>query len=127
MLIDVQVIIEINTTGPSFEGIHDITFTDLPPNRKPLMVLNPQDRIGSLHLAVDPDKVVAIVESQTPDKVDENKPLDDTSAAIAGHLIKFLKAEVKAKRLPPNLLPLQSGLGNVANAIIGGLAVSLSC
>lgn len=27
-------IIEVNTAAPSFEGLHDITMTDLPPRRK---------------------------------------------------------------------------------------------
>jgi acetyl-CoA hydrolase len=47
---------------------------------------------------------------------------NDESKAIAGHLISFLAREVDAGRLPRSLLPLQSGIGNVANSIIGGLA-----
>jgi len=46
----------------------------------------------------------------------------DDSRAIARHLIEFLSDEVSAGRLPKSLLPLQSGIGNVANSIIGGLA-----
>ncbi|KAF5358865.1 hypothetical protein D9757_004573 [Collybiopsis confluens] len=34
----------------------------------------------------------------------------------------FLESEVIEGRLPKSLLPLQSGIGNVANSIIGGLA-----
>jgi acetyl-CoA hydrolase len=52
----------------------------------------------------------------------DNAPQDATSQAIAANLIEFLKGEVVAKRLPPSLLPLQSGIGNIANAVIGGLA-----
>lgn len=37
-------------------------------------------------------------------------------------LIEFLEHEVKHDRLPKNLLPIQSGIGNIANAVIGGLA-----
>ena len=40
--------------------------------------------------------------------------------AIAGHLIELLDAEVAAGRLPEGLLPLQSGVGNVANAVLAG-------
>ena len=29
---------------------------------------------------------------------------------------------MKAGRLPKNLLPLQSGVGSIANAVVGGLA-----
>ena len=119
-----KIFVEINTTGPSFDGLHDVTFTELPPHRKPFMVTKPSDRIGTPHMAVDPDKIVAIIESDKPDTIEENRAPDDASHAIAYHLVDFLKAEVKAGRLPPSLLPLQSGLGNVANAIVGGLAVS---
>ena len=36
----------------------------------------------------------------------------------------FFDNEVKQGRLPENLLPLQSGVGNIANAVVGGLASS---
>jgi acetyl-CoA hydrolase len=42
---------------------------------------------------------------------------------IAANVIEFLEHEVKHDRLPKNLLPLQSWIGNIANAVIGGLAV----
>lgn len=107
---------------PSFEGLHDITMTDLPPRRKPYLVMAPEDRIGTAHIPIDTEKVVAIVESDYPDQTQANAPEDDTSRAIAQNLIEFLKHEVDRGRLPTNLLPLQSGIGNIANAVIGGLA-----
>jgi len=119
-----KIIIEVNTAGPSFEGLHDITMTDLPPNRKPYLIMSPEDRIGTPHIPVDPEKVIAIVESDYPDQTQPNHPEDDTSRAIASNLIEFLKHEVKHGRLPENLLPIQSGIGNIANAVVGGLAVS---
>ena len=33
----------------------------------------------------------------------------------------FLRHEVRAGRMPPGLLPIQSGVGNVANAVLAGL------
>ncbi|MCJ1370415.1 acetyl-CoA hydrolase [Loxospora ochrophaea] len=117
-----KIIIEVNTAMPSFEGLHDITMTDLPPKRKPYLIMAPEDRIGTPHIPVDPEKVVAIVESDYADQTQPNAPEDDTSRAIAANLIDFLKHEVSQHRLPPNLLPLQSGIGNIANAVIGGLS-----
>jgi len=46
---------------------------------------------------------------------------DDVSKRIAAQVIDFLDHEVKAGRLPKSLLPLQSGVGNVANAVMAGL------
>lgn len=62
------------------------------------------------------------MESTQPDNTGPNAPADATSEAIAGHLIDFLSHEVDKGRLPNNLLPIQSGIGNIANAVVGGLA-----
>ena len=117
-----KVIIELNTTTPSFEGLHDIVLSDLPPGRKPQLVMAPEDRIGKPYIPVDPEKVVAIVEADYPDRTPPNSPEDDASRAIARNLIDFLEHEVNHGRLPPSLLPIQSGIGNIANAVVGGLA-----
>ena len=117
-----KIIIEVNTAMPSFEGLHDITMTSLPPRRKPYLIMAPEDRIGTTYIPVDPEKVVAIVESDYPDQTRPNTPADATSKAIAGHLVEFLEHEVSHGRLPKNLLPIQSGIGNIANAVIEGLA-----
>lgn len=59
------------------------------------------------------------MESDYPDQTLPNAPEDATSRAIAANLIEFLKHEVKHGRLPENLLPIQSGIGNIANAVVG--------
>ncbi|CCH61410.1 hypothetical protein TBLA_0E03560 [Henningerozyma blattae CBS 6284] len=116
-----KVIIEVNTATPSMEGMHDIDMPVNPPFRKPYPYLKVDDRCGVDSIPVDPEKVLAIVESTTMDKVPPNTPSDSVSKAIAGNLVDFLKNEVKQGRLPENLLPLQSGIGNIANAVIEGL------
>jgi acetyl-CoA hydrolase len=116
-----KIIIEVNTALPSFEGLHDITMTDLPPRRKPYLITSVEDRIGTTSIPIDPEKVVGIVESDYQDATLPNTEADESSFKIAGHLIEFFEHEVGRGRLPKSLLPLQSGIGNVANAIIGGL------
>ncbi|KAK2740744.1 acetyl-CoA hydrolase [Myotisia sp. PD_48] len=117
-----KIIIEVNTASPSFEGLHDITMCDIPPYRKPYLVMSPEDRIGTTYVPIDTSKVVAVVESDYSDKTESNAPADESSRAIARHLIEFFKQEVTAGRLPKNLLPIQSGIGNIANAVILGLS-----
>ncbi|KAI9829320.1 MAG: Acetyl-CoA hydrolase [Sarea resinae] len=117
-----KIIIEVNTKMPSFEGLHDITMMDLPPNRKPYLIMAPEDRIGTTYIPVDPEKVVAVVESDYMDQTQPNSPEDEGSRAIAAHIVEFLQHEVTHGRLPQSLLPIQSGIGNIANAVIGGLA-----
>ncbi|KAL1882347.1 hypothetical protein VTK73DRAFT_1906 [Phialemonium thermophilum] len=119
-----KVIIEVNTSLPSFEGLHDITMTDLPPRRKPYLIMGVEDRIGTTSIPIDPEKVVGILHSDYQDQTQPNTPPDAASRAIAGHLIEFFEHEVKHGRLPKSLLPLQSGIGNIANAVIGGLTES---
>ncbi|KAJ3734577.1 acyl-CoA carboxylate CoA-transferase [Lentinula guzmanii] len=117
-----KIIIEVNTRIPSLEGLHDINHSWIPPHRQPYLITHPSDRIGLTAIPIDPDRVVAVVEGNKPDNTGENAPENAESRAIAKHLIEFLSGEVDAGRLPRSLLPLQSGIGNVANSIIGGLA-----
>lgn len=116
-----HLIIELNTTIPSYEGLHDIVLPELPPNRSPFLIRRVGDRIGTTYVPCDAEKIVAIVESRAPDNGRALGPTDETSERIAGHILEFFQAEVKAGRLPANLLPLQSGVGNIANAVVGGL------
>ncbi|KAG6860667.1 Acetyl-CoA hydrolase [Termitomyces sp. Mi166 len=117
-----KIIVEVNTLIPNLEGLHDINQSFVPPYRQPYLIKHVKDRIGESAIAIDTDRILAIVESRHPDNTGPNSPENDESRAIAGHLIEFLSEEVAAGRLPKNLLPLQSGIGNVANSIIGGLA-----
>jgi succinyl-CoA:acetate CoA-transferase len=121
-----KVILEVNSwQSLDLEGMHDIYYgTALPPNRRPVMMTTPSDRIGEPYLRCDPAKVVAVVETDLPDRNTAFKPLDEDSKAIANHLLDFLRHEIKVGRLPKNLLPLQSGVGNIANAVLAGLANS---
>ena len=118
-----KVILEVNRwQSGELEGMHDIYYgTALPPNRVPIPLVKPQDRIGEPYLRCDPDKIVAIVETESPDRNLPYAPPDRTASAIAGHLIEFLRHEVARGRLPPSLLPLQSGVGNITNAVLSGL------
>ncbi|MGX5733539.1 acetyl-CoA hydrolase/transferase family protein [Bosea thiooxidans] len=118
-----KVILEVNRwQSAELEGMHDIYYgTALPPNRVPIPLVKPQDRIGEPYLRCDPDKIIAIVETETPDRNLPYAPPDETASAIAGHLIEFLRHEVAKGRLPASLLPLQSGVGNITNAVLSGL------
>jgi acyl-CoA hydrolase len=64
---------------------------------------------------------VAVVETNQADELGSVDPADATSRAIARHVIRFLLDELAAGRIPPEFLPLQSGVGNVANAVMEGL------
>jgi succinyl-CoA:acetate CoA-transferase len=121
-----KVILEVNRwQNAALEGMHDIYYgAALPPNRVPIPLVRPNDRIGEPYLRCPPEKVAAVVETEAPDR---NLPFaapDDSARLIAGHIIDFLSHEVKVGRLPASLLPIQSGVGNVANAVLQGLVES---
>ena len=118
-----RVILEVNAWQPmALEGMHDIYYgLQAPPNRGPIPLVRPGERIGTPYLEVSPEKVVAIVLTDSPDRNSAFKAVDAASKKIAGHILEFLSWEVQKGRMPENLLPLQSGVGNIANAVLFGL------
>jgi succinyl-CoA:acetate CoA-transferase len=119
------VIVEVNTAQPlELEGMHDVYIPDDPPNRKPIPIVKVDERIGTPYISCGPDKITYIVPCDLPDAVRPLAPIDDNARAMSGHLTEFFNSEIKHGRLPKNLLPLQSGVGSVANAVMAGMVDS---
>ena len=118
-----KVIVEVNSWQPAgLAGFHDVYYgTALPPHRKPIPILSASDRIGVTHLRCPAEKIVAVVPTNAPDRDNPFKAPDQDSRLIAEHTLEFLSHEVQVGRLPATLLPLQSGVGNIANAVLAGL------
>lgn len=120
-----KIIIELNTSvSANFEGLHDIYMPHKVGNRKPIEILECDTRIGTTYIKADPAKIVAIVISDVPDSPSIITPADEETQAIASHIIKSLEVEVEAGRLNNNLLPLQAGIGAIANAVLSGFEQS---
>ena len=118
-----KIIVEVNSwQTEDLYGMHDIYYgMEIKPRREPIPINHPGDIVGQKTFKVDPSKIVAVIETDDPDRNSPFKPLDYDSRAIAGHLLDFLEQEVKAHRMPEHLWPLQSGVGNIANAVLAGL------
>ncbi len=118
-----QVILEVNSwQSVELEGMHDIYYgLDVPPYREPIPIIRVGQRIGSPYLNIPMEKVVAVIETHSPDRNTAFKEPDKASRQIAGHILEFLEWEVKKGRMPADLLPIQSGVGNIANAVLFGL------
>ena len=117
-----KVILEVNSAQPmELEGMHDLYSLGKPPHRDPIPLTSVCQRIGEPYLKIPMEKVIAVVRTDTPDRSSEFKPPDENSKRIAAHIMEFLGLEVKKGRLPASLLPLQSGVGNIANAVLYGL------
>lgn len=120
-----KIFIELNDKLPSsIYGMHDVIMLQDPPYRREIPIYAANDRIGSPVLKVDPAKVVGIVRTSSYDGVKPFTAVDEVSSQIGANVVNFLISEYRAGRLPAEFLPLQSGVGNVANAVLYGLGES---
>jgi len=116
-----KVIVEINLTQSlELEGLHDIFIPKHRPQREPIPIMTPSDRVGTTAIEIPPEKIVAIVITEKLDSSSTILPPDAETAAIAAHLVDFFKEEVKLGRLTGSLLPMQAGIGTIANAVMTG-------
>lgn len=117
-----RVIVELNRVHKDkLKGMHDIFLLDNPPYRKEIPIYRVNDRVGSCTLKVDPKKIVAVVESEVKDRIAPFTPLNETTQRIGNNVAAFLLNEWSKGGIPKEFLPLQSGVGNVANAVLGAL------
>lgn len=113
-----QVIVELNQDLPdALYGMHDIYET----GDKPIPICSPADRIGIPYVPCDLNKIAAVVLTSDNGHAPTFKAPDEISMKISENIVNFLKAEVRAGRQPDCLHPLQSGVGNVANAVLSEL------
>ena len=120
-----KIIIELNRHLPqNLYGFHDIYEPINPPYRKEIPIYKPSDRIGSPVIKVDPHKIIGIVETNLPDNVKEFAPVDEVTTRIGDNVCNFLVSQLKKGLIPKEFLPLQSGVGNIANAVFSGLGNS---
>lgn len=117
-----KVIIEVNRSqSVRLRELADIFIMPPPPHRNAIPVFHSLTRIGWPYAMVDPKKVIGVVETDEPDQVTDFAEPGEDSLRIAGHVVEFLLGEMRAGRIPPEFLPLQAGVGNVANAVLSAL------
>ncbi|MCU0750586.1 MAG: succinate CoA transferase [Akkermansiaceae bacterium] len=120
-----KILIELNEYHPvALRGIHDIYEPYDPPNRQPIPMVTVRDRIGSRAVRVDPAKIIGVVRTNRPDEVAGFKETDPVTAGIGENVARFLGAELAAGRIPKSFLPIQSGVGNIANAVLGAMGAN---
>lgn len=118
-----KVIIEYSSYyKTSFRGFHDNYIPLDPPHRREIPIYKPSDRIGDIVLRIDPKKIIGVVPSNESESIRSFTELNDVTRAIGHNVAEFLANEIRVGRIPPEFLPIQSGVGNVANAALYGLA-----
>ncbi|MBZ5583168.1 MAG: acetyl-CoA hydrolase [Acidobacteriia bacterium] len=117
-----RVLIELNHAHPAaLRGFHDIYEPADPPHRREIPIYRASDRIGSSRLRVDPAKIAGVVECEAPDEGAGFDPLGEITDRIGANVAEFLAGELAAGRLPSSFLPIQSGVGDIANAVLRAL------
>lgn len=117
-----KVIIELNSAhSKNMMGLHDVYEPLDPPYRKEIPIYKPSDRIGLPYVQVDPKKIIGVVEVNKPDEARSFTKPDPITDMIGQNVADFLAADMKRGIIPSTFLPLQSGVGNIANAVLGAL------
>ena len=117
-----KIIIEINRFhSPRLRDLTDIYSLPLPPHRNQIPIYHPLDKIGQPYATVDPSKVLGIVYTDSSDEEESFTLPCKIHNQIAENVVGFLHNEMIAGRIPKTFLPIQSGVGNVGNAVMQGL------
>lgn len=117
-----KIIIELNAHHPEvIRGMHDIYEPANPPYRREIPIFTPGDRIGTEAIKVDPAKVLGVVRTDLPDTIAAFTEPNPVTTKIGLNVAEFLINELHKGIIPKEFLPLQSGVGNIANAVLGAL------
>jgi acetyl-CoA hydrolase len=117
-----KILIELNRHHPpALLGMHDIYEPSDPPHRREIPIYSPADRIGSPLIYVDPSRIAGIVETDLADETGGFDPPTPDTDTIGNRVAEFLVDEIRSGRIPKSFLPIQSGVGNIANAVLGAL------
>jgi acyl-CoA hydrolase len=117
-----RILVELNRYHiKDLHGMHDVYEPANPPHRRELPLYKPSDRIGSPVVKVNPKKIVGIVENDQPDETGPFSEPDAVTKRIGEYVADFLASELKGGRIPKDFLPIQSGVGDTANAVLAGM------
>jgi len=117
-----HIILELNSFhSKDAKFLHDVYEVQDPPYRQPIPITHVGDRIGKLYVEIDPKKLVGVVECNIPDEARAFKDQDAITSQIGYNVAEFLANDMHRGIIPKTFLPLQSGVGSTANAILGAL------
>lgn len=117
-----NVILELNAFhSKGARYLHDVYMPLDPPCRQPIPITKVSDRIGTPYLEIEKSKIAGVVECNIPDEARGFKGADEITTQIGFNTAEFLVSDMKRGIIPSTFLPLQSGVGTTANAILGAL------
>lgn len=89
--------------------------------RQPIPIIHVGDKVGNNYVEIDPKKIVGVVDCNLPEEARAFKDLTPETQQMGYNVAEFLVADMKAGRIPPQFLPLQSGVGVTGNAVLQAL------
>jgi len=114
-----RVILELNRRHPAaLRGFHDLYEPEDPPTRTHIPIYHAADRIGTETVMIDPAKIVGVVETDLDDEVSAFDEPNEVTRRIGENVADFLAGEITSGRISRDFLPIQSGVGNIANAVL---------
>ena len=117
-----KILVELNRRHPpTLLGMHDIYEPHDPPLRREIPIYAVADRAGAAVVTVPPSKIAGMVHTDLPDECGTFCDLTPVTERIGNNVADFLVSEIRAGRIPPAFLPLQSGVGDIANCVLGAL------
>src|SRR5574344_976454 len=117
-----HVIIELNSFhSKAAMKLHDVYEPLDPPYREAIPIIHVNDHIGKPYVQIDPKKIVCVVECNIPDEARSFTAPDPVTDQIGQNVAESLVNDMKRGIIPSSFLPLQSGVGSTANAILGAL------
>ncbi|MGB0679237.1 MAG: succinate CoA transferase [Polyangiales bacterium] len=120
-----RVFIERNRRHPAtLCGMHDLFEPADPPHRREIPIYEVRNRIGSERLTIAAEKIAGIIETDLDDESDSFRSPDAETTRIGANVAAFLAGELKRGHIPAGFLPLQSGVGQTANAVLEALSTA---
>jgi len=114
--------VELNHRQPlALQALHDVYRPDAPPNRGPIPIPGPGERIGDRYVGFDAGKLAGVIETDRPDSTYTFREPTDDDLAIAGNLGSFLTREMERSPVLDDAVSLQFGVGSLGNALMGEL------
>jgi succinate CoA transferase len=117
-----KILVELNRHHPpQILGLHDLYEPADPPHRREIPVYSPSDRIGSPLITVDPGKIVGVVVTDLEDEARGFSEVSPLTEQIGNNVAEFLVGQLRKGLIPRSFLPIQSGVGDIANSVLGAM------
>jgi succinyl-CoA:acetate CoA-transferase len=114
-----RLIVEVNDAQPlELQHLHDVYRRALPPEREPIPLSDPGERIGDPRVRFDPSKLVGVVRTDRADTPYSFRDPGETERDISTNLAAFLAAELERNPIFQDSVHFQFGVGSIGNAMI---------